>query len=164
MGRVRVRGTASKNWTSYPKIGLPRCGSPVHPWRGLEGGACALPIDHHSPHSSPEAYARRKKQAKERQVRRVYGLLPKEYEALREVQGGKCALCRRATGKTKRLAVDHRHDHHKSSEEACRECVRGLLCGPCNTHLGWVEWVGLEQLYSYVMSPPAHSVLEPTVT
>lgn len=56
-----------------------------------------------------------------------YGLTGPEYDSLWEYQGGKCALCRWATGRTRRLSVDH---NHRTGE------VRGLLCRPCNSLLG----------------------------
>lgn len=56
-------------------------------------------------------------------IKRKYGITAEEYAALYEFQGRRCALCRRATGASKRLAVDH---NHQTSE------VRGLLCGVCN--------------------------------
>lgn len=64
----------------------------------------------------------------EKMVERGYGLGPGEYEKMYEEQGGHCAICQRATGKTKRLAVDHDHD---------TGLVRGLLCGPCNKMVGY---------------------------
>ncbi|MDF3280889.1 endonuclease VII domain-containing protein [Gordonia sp. N1V] len=63
----------------------------------------------------------------ENRATKVYGLLPGEYERLYLAQGGRCYACRRATGKTRRLSVDH---DHRTGE------VRGLLCRPCNTLLG----------------------------
>ena len=62
-----------------------------------------------------------------RMVQRQYNLTPEMYWALYEAQGGKCGVCERATGATKRLAVDH---DHKTGQ------VFGLLCGPCNVLLG----------------------------
>lgn len=66
----------------------------------------------------------------------TYGLTPEQYDALLEFQGGLCALCRRARGVTKRLAVDHDHvqamrDGH-DPDKGCPECVRGLVCSTCN--------------------------------
>lgn len=63
----------------------------------------------------------------EKRVQEVYGLEKGEYAALYEYQGGRCALCRRATGASRKLSVDHDH---------ATGLVRGLLCRPCNTLLG----------------------------
>lgn len=69
-----------------------------------------------------------------RRVASIYGITIEFYWELYEFQGGKCYICERAYGKTKRLAVDHDHScttgHDK--EVACQECVRGLLCTMCN--------------------------------
>lgn len=66
---------------------------------------------------------RRKANAHEKRVQQTYGLEKGEYARLYEFQGGRCALCRRATGASKRLAVDHDH---------ATGAVRGLCCGVCN--------------------------------
>lgn len=70
---------------------------------------------------------RRKAVSHEKRVQQVYGLEPGEYAQLYEFQGGFCALCRRATGASRKLSVDHDH---------ATGLVRGLLCRPCNTMLG----------------------------
>jgi hypothetical protein len=64
---------------------------------------------------------------------RLYGLTPEEYEALREAQGGVCAICKREEtrtykGRIRALAVDHDHETGE---------VRGLLCSDCNQGIGW---------------------------
>jgi hypothetical protein len=69
----------------------------------------------------------RKKAAHEQRVQKTYDLPPGGYEQLYIAQGGVCAICRVANGRTKRLAVDH--DHKTGA-------VRGLLCGPCNQLVG----------------------------
>lgn len=68
--------------------------------------------------------------AHEQRVQSTYGLAPGQYEALYEAQGGVCYICRRATGASRRLSVDH---DHKTGE------VRALLCRPCNSLLGHVR-------------------------
>jgi hypothetical protein len=69
-------------------------------------------------------------------VESTYDLTDEEYQALYRFQGGCCAICRRATGATKRLAVDHNHRLPCTSEhgqtKGCKKCVRGLLCSLCN--------------------------------
>jgi len=75
-------------------------------------------------------YRKKREQAKRRHDKRVqvvYGLEPGEYDELYQFQHGRCAICFRATGRTRRLSVDH---DHKTGH------VRGLLCRPCNDLLG----------------------------
>lgn len=83
--------------------------------------------------------ARRKVTAHGRHVQRSYGISPQQYRVLLAAQGNRCAICRRATGATKQLAVDHDHKlgltHPHPPTEACARCVRGILCGPCNSML-----------------------------
>lgn len=69
----------------------------------------------------------RKAAAHESRVQAVYGLGPGDYQRLYELQDGRCAICTRATGLTKRLAVDHDHETGE---------VRGLLDSVCNRMLG----------------------------
>lgn len=66
---------------------------------------------------------RRRLRAKELRVSKVYGLTASEYNTLLAQQGGRCAVCQVATGKARRLAVDHDH---------ATGLVRGLLCKSCN--------------------------------
>ena len=81
-----------------------------------------------------------------------YGLQPGDYDALYAYQQGKCPICLRATGKSKRLSVDH--DHKRGNT---RESVRGLLCTVCNQMLGHGrdEPEFFVRAYLYLMAPPA---------
>jgi hypothetical protein len=101
------------------------------------------PLTRPAPHPGPRCTTdwntekRRKRLARSvKHVERTYGLTDAEYNALYEFQGGRCALCRRATGASKRLAVDHDHtlarQHGHPEGKGCRECSRGLLCATCN--------------------------------
>lgn len=81
-----------------------------------------------------------------------YGLGPGDYDRLHAAQGGVCAICKRAKGTTKKLAIDHDHK---------TEYVRGLLCGPCNKILGHLRddpqlAMGI---YEYLTNPPAFDVV-----
>ena len=68
--------------------------------------------------------AERKGISRAQRWERVYGITEEEYNLIWEEQGGKCALCRRATGAgRKKLSVDH---CHKTG------VVRGLLCAHDN--------------------------------
>ncbi|HEY6021914.1 MAG TPA: endonuclease VII domain-containing protein [Candidatus Paceibacterota bacterium] len=82
----------------------------------------------------------------------TYGLALGEYDALKASQNGTCAICQRATGAKKKLAVDH---DHKTGY------VRGLLCGPCNGMLGKarddVEF--FLRAAEYLKNPPAHTAI-----
>lgn len=88
-----------------------------------------------------------------RWIQSTYGLTLDEYQAIYESQGGKCAICRRATGRSKRLSVDH---DHRTGE------VRGLLCTVCNRDvLGHLRdsIASLLRAVRYLMNPPARRVL-----
>lgn len=93
--------------------------------------------------------ARKKAQKARRDAKRdleVYGLGEGEYDALKAFQAGSCAICQRAKGITKRLAVDHNHD---------TGAVRGLLCTTCNhTLLGRYDLEALERAIDYLNDPP----------
>lgn len=92
------------------------------------------------------------KRAHERRVQQIYGLSNGDYDKLYAAQGGRCAICQRATGKTKRLAVDHSHG---SGE------IRGLVCGPCNEMIGRMrdDPDVFVRAIKYLLDPPARSVL-----
>lgn len=69
-------------------------------------------------------------------LKTLYQLTPEQYEALLLAQNGVCALCSRPS--SKRLHVDHDHGCCPGIR-SCGQCVRGLLCGPCNRLLGWFD-------------------------
>lgn len=98
--------------------------------------------------------AERKEVAHGQYVERVYGITAEEYGLLYEAQGRRCAICRRATGAVRRLAVDHDHKTGK---------VRGLLCKPCNRYgLGMFARDNPEifdRAADYLRNPPAFEVL-----
>ena len=96
--------------------------------------------------------ARRRSESRShaRMVQSTYGITQEQYWAIYGAQGGKCAICQVATGKTKRLAVDH---DHTTGE------VRGLLCGPCNQTIGRLPTGSLVRALNYLHDPPARRVL-----
>lgn len=98
--------------------------------------------------------AERREAAHGKYVERTYNITAEQYWKLYEAQGGRCAICRRATGKTRRLAVDH---DHKTNE------IRGLLCKTCNRYgigiFARDDAEVLDRAAEYLRNPPARKIL-----
>lgn len=56
-----------------------------------------------------------------------YGMSETQYDYLRWVQNGVCAICRKTCSMSSVLSVDHSHDSG---------AIRGLLCKLCNSAIG----------------------------
>lgn len=63
--------------------------------------------------------------ARNRNLKRNYGITLIEYRTLLESQNGGCKICHAPPTPDRALAVDHCHDTGK-----------GILCMPCNTLIG----------------------------
>ena len=87
-------------------------------------------------------------------------MTPEQYQKLYEAQGGVCPICRIATGKSKKLAVDHDHacTAGHPPDQSCPRCWRGLLCGRCNQWIGWNPPEVLVRALEYQLDPPARRV------
>lgn len=88
---------------------------------------------------------------KEYDLKKLYGLSFKKFEAFLKEQDGKCAICGDAErmsirGAVVRLAVDHCHGTKR---------VRGLLCSQCNRGLGLFRDKPelLEKAAEYIRNP-----------
>lgn len=67
------------------------------------------------------------------QLKHKYGITLETFNKMLETQGGVCFICGKGNqGKliNAPLSVDHCHETGK---------IRGLLCSPCNSRLGWYE-------------------------
>ena len=98
----------------------------------------------------------------EQRAKKVYSMEPGMYNKLWEYQGGKCAICQRATGATKSLSVDHDHACCPG-RESCGKCVRGLICSGCNYKvLGHLrdDVDALVRAIVYLKNPPARKMLQ----
>ena len=103
---------------------------------------------------------RRRTQGRASTVKRLYGWLTEEVEALKATQRGRCAICLRRVGVVKAGAVDHDHELERRGFPK-RETVRGILCSTCNRYLGYIgdrPEVGI-RLARYLIDPPAPRVL-----
>lgn len=102
---------------------------------------------------------RRAECAHGRKIQIEYTLSAADYWAIYAIQGGKCALCQVATGKTRRLAVDHDHalakTHDHPADKGCPLCIRGLLCKRCNTFGVPLNPAALVRGLNYLANPPA---------
>lgn len=79
-----------------------------------------------------EDYKRKPEVFKARRLQK-YGMSMEQYAELLKQQEGKCAICfsdKPRQGKSLFFHVDHNHKTGK---------VRGLLCGPCNRGLGYLQ-------------------------
>lgn len=112
-----------------------------------------------APHPGPrcathhrEVLKARREAAHGRRIAHRYGLTREQYKELYEAQGGVCYICRRATGRRRKLAVDH---DHKTGY------VRGLLCSPCNNILAHIrdDVPTAERIKIYLVRPPAHDLI-----
>jgi|SRR3954462_11655474 len=126
------------------------------------------------PHPGPRCvtcFRARKKVLKTKnhssRMQKMYNLSDGEYDALYEAQGGMCYTCGSWTGNrglSKKLSVDHDHSCCPAPP-ICGKCIRGLICGPCNTMIGELgdskghAILRLQKLMDYLKNPPAQNLL-----
>lgn len=136
----------------------------------VEGMEYRPRIDRPAPHPGPRCtthhrvkVAADKARAHGRRVEKIYGITIEFYWQLYEFQGGKCYMCERATGKSKKLSVDHYHkcDAGHAPETACPLCVRGLLCTSCNDVAGHFrsDPAAFRRGAEYLEDPPAQRLM-----
>ena len=86
--------------------------------------------------------------ARDRRLRRLYGITQQQYTELLHKQHDVCAICSRPPSAQRSLAVDH--DHHTRK-------TRGLLCTYCNRYVigRHTDWRLLLAASRYLQHPPA---------
>ena len=112
------------------------------------------PAPHVGPRCSTHHRERRKALSNsswETRIGLTYNITAEEYFETLDFQGGKCYICKRATGKVKRLAVDH---DHKTLQ------IRGVLCTVCNRTLGHFrdDPEAFERAAYYLSCPPFYTL------
>ena len=121
-----------------------------------------------APHPGPRCSTHHRQVRRERgdrawakRIEATYGITADQYWAIYEAQGGRCAICRRATGAARKLSVDHDHACC-SGPTSCGKCVRSLLCRPCNRMLGHIrdDVETAERIALYLYAPPGREVLD----
>jgi hypothetical protein len=86
-----------------------------------------------------------------------YEITPVEYRALYRAQGGRCYICRRATGASKRLGVDH---NHMTGEVRALVCTGSLNANTCNRLIAIYDHPKLVRAVQVLSDPPpARAVL-----
>lgn len=104
----------------------------------------------------------RSEQEHERRILANFQITEELYQEIYRSQGGKCFVCQRATGATKRLAVEHNHslceDH--DPEKGCPKCIRCLACGPCNLLLARYDVKALHRAITVLTDAPAQKVIK----
>ncbi|MFO0417780.1 MAG: endonuclease domain-containing protein [Planctomycetota bacterium] len=82
---------------------------------------------------NPQALEAKRSRDRNRERQR-HGMWAEERKALYASQQGLCAAC----GKEEATQVDHDHACCPGSQ-GCKKCVRGMLCGTCNSVLGYAR-------------------------
>ena len=94
-------------------------------------------------------YDNNKKEIREKNLYKHYGITEEDFHALLVLQEGKCAICRKENYIGRGTwNVDHNHENKE---------VRGLLCTSCNRGLGYLG-DNIEILVAairYLNNPPA---------
>lgn len=80
-----------------------------------------------------------------------YGVTPIEYRAMYRAQGGRCFVCRKATGKAKRLGVDH---DHLTTEVRALLCTGSLNANTCNRLIAIYSRDALLRAAAVLSNPP----------
>lgn len=122
-------------------------------WRATDAGKASRRVSASKWAKTPkgrecQANMRRKLKVEreDQRLRRVYGISMEQRAEMFTAIEGKCPICGKLmefgrAGYGNSVHVDH--DHQSGS-------VRGLLCGSCNIHLGWLEKVGVDAIMAYL--------------
>lgn len=71
-------------------------------------------------------------------MRNRYRMTMTQYDEMAASQGNACRICDKPFIHRTKVHIDHDHNCCPG-DSTCGDCVRGLLCGPCNTMLGMAK-------------------------
>ncbi|MFL6145615.1 MAG: endonuclease domain-containing protein [Labedaea sp.] len=92
-----------------------------------------------------------------RHTEATYGVTALMYRVLYRAQGGRCYVCRKATGKSRRLGVDH---DHLTGEVRGLVCTGSLSANTCNRLIAIYSRDQLLRAVAMLSDPPpARAVL-----
>lgn len=97
------------------------------------------------------AWRERERERGRRLSPRRHGITVERFDQMVADHDGVCALCKSPPPSTRRLQIDHDHDCC-SGTFSCGGCIRGLLCAPCNSALGWLERNSINRVLEYLGS------------
>lgn len=131
----------------------------VTTWRPITSGKLVRRCATHTRRRANEAKHRQKVRTR----KNTYGISDEDAEELLAEQGGMCGICGPITGNrgvSRSLSTDHDHDCC-SGKTSCGLCVRGFLCGTCNTYLGRIRdnVTVAERMVAYLHDPPWQKIL-----
>lgn len=90
-------------------------------------------------------------------IEATYGCTEMQYRVLYRAQGGRCYVCRKATGKARRLGVDH---DHLTGEIRGLVCTGSLTANTCNRLIAIYNREQLLRAAAMLSDPPpARAVL-----
>ncbi|MFD7042278.1 endonuclease VII domain-containing protein [Rhodococcus jostii] len=128
---------------------------------------CGAESKRPAPHPGPRCASHHREVVRERKLRAhgqrveaTYSITSEQYWALYQAQNGRCAICQRSTGASRKLSVDHDHKCCPGPT-SCGKCVRCLACRPCNDMLGRMrdDVDSFRRAIRVLIDHPAQSVL-----
>lgn len=121
-----IRVTAAKNSRSLRDAQGRKCCSDCKQWLPVENFAS-------QPRSGDGLRARCRTCTRIWRLNDTYGMTPEQVEILFNGQGRACEIC---GTKDAKWVIDHDHACCPGERRTCGQCIRGILCDPCNTGLG----------------------------
>lgn len=91
-----------------------------------------------------------------------YNITLDQRDELLASQGGVCAICKKSEHGGHDWCTDHDHACCPKKSHSCGECIRGIICFPCNVMLGNAQDnpTVLRAAIAYLAWPPGTGALQ----